>query len=207
MSDPARQRRRTWLIGGALLVLSAVLALVARGPLGGLYFAKDAFWALGVLVLVIGLGRAGSVTGRRPFATAVVIAQVLVANPLTALLLSGLVLDDPRNPHAEEDSWGSIFFPYYVLVFVLTVLAVIVVGWVRAVPSPWSWAPAWVLASSWVLGALSVTLFSAAPLGTPLATFGAYLGVVSAALGTMFLGVVAIVLGARTTTAQPASVD
>ena len=197
MTDEARQRRRTWVTGGVLLVLAAISALVARGPLAGMVYAKDVFWALGALVLVIGIGRAGSITRRRPFPTTVVLLQILVANPLTAWYLSTLPLDDPQNPHAQEESWISVFMPYYGVVFVLTVLSAIIIGAMRALPSPWSWAPSWVLVWSWTLGWTSLSLFSAAPLDTPLSTIGAYLGLVSAQLGTLFLGGVAIIFGWR----------
>ncbi|WP_219085386.1 hypothetical protein [Microbacterium resistens] len=141
--DPdARSRRRTWVAGGLLLVLSAVVALVARGPLAGIHLAKDALWALGVLVLVIGLGRAGSLTARRPVATVLVILQVVLASPWAARFVSGFVLDDPANPHAEESSWKSIVFPYQVVLAVLTVVVVLLIGIIRAWPRFWSWAPA-----------------------------------------------------------------
>jgi len=197
MTDEMRQRRRTWVIGGVLLVLAAVVGFVARGPFVGMHAATDVFWALGVLVLVIGLGRAGSITRRRPIPTAVVLLQLAVANPLMVWCLSTLPLTDPQNPYQQEDSWISVFLPYYAAVFVLTVAAVIVIGVMRALPRPWSWAPSWVLAWSWGLGAASLAMFGAAPLDTPLSTIGALLGLVSAQLGTLFLGVVAVVLGWR----------
>ena len=197
MTDEMRQRRRTWLIGGALLVLAGIAGLVARGPLVGMHYAKDVLWALGALVLVIGLGRAGSVTRRRPIPTVVVLLQLAVANPLTAWWLSTLPLKDPQNPYHQEDSWISVFLPYYAAVFALTVASVIVIGVMRALPRPWSWAPSWVLVWSWGLGAASLAMFGAAPLDSPLSTIGALLGLVSAQLGTMFLGAVAVVLGWR----------
>ena len=194
-ADAQAQRRRTWVIGGVALVLSAVVGLVARGPLGGISYVKDALWALGAVVLVIGLGRAGSVTGRRTFATAVALLQILLANPLAAALVFGLISKDPANPQAAENAWKSIVFPFQVVVFLLTVLAVIAIGVARAVPSPWNWAPAWVLVGSWGIGAASLALFASAPLGSPVATIGAWAGPIAAALGTAFLGAVVIGLG------------
>ena len=81
----------------------------------------------------------------------------------------------------------------------LTVLAVVLIGTARAMPSPWNWAPAWVLAWSWGIGWASLGLFSAAPLGAPIATISAWAGLLAGALGTAFLGVVAIALGRRAT--------
>ncbi|VXB55656.1 conserved membrane hypothetical protein [Microbacterium sp. 8M] len=183
-------------------MLSAVFGLVARGPLAGIAYAKDALWALGVLILVIGWGSAGSVTGRRPFATIVVILQLAVANPLAERLVSGLIPKDEGNPYAEEDAWAAVYLPYQAVVVVLTVLAVVLIGVVRTVPSPWNWAPAWVLAFSWVIGAVGLGLFSSGSLGTPVSTIGAWAGMIAAVLGEAFLGAVAIVLGTRATTAS-----
>lgn len=159
----ARAQRRTWVIGGALLVLSALVVLVlllafrlgvvaAGGWPVWVYDVKDWLWAIGALVLIIGLGRAGSITGRRPFTTIVVILQVVVASPMTSRWLSTLILDDPQNPHAEEDSWGAVFMPYYLVVFALTLAAVILIARARAVPTPWNWAPMWAFGAAGAFG-------------------------------------------------------
>lgn len=200
----ARERRRTWMIGGAVLVLAAVVGLVARGPLAWLYYGDDLLWGVGVLILVIGIGRAGSITRRRPFATTVVILQVIVASPAASWYLSTQLPDLPPSTNAAEDAWSALFMPYYVLVFVLTVTAVFMIGFAGAVPKPWSWAPSWVLVWSAVLWWVSLQTFSSAPLGTWAATVGAYIGPVSGAIGIAFLGILAIVLGRRSTRASVA---
>lgn len=197
--DAGKQRRRTWVIGGILLVLSAVATVVARGPLGGIHYAKDVLWALGAIVLIVGIGRAGSITRRRPVATVVTLLQVLVASPLVAWNVSRLVLNDPANPHAEEDSWASVFIPYHGIVIVLTVAAVVMIGFAGAFPRPWSWAPSWVLVWSSGAGFVSLMLFASAPLGSPIASAGALGGLVAGAAGTAFLGILAVVLGMRAT--------
>lgn len=185
--EAGTQRRRTWVIGGAALIGAALAGPILRSAPGGVSYAGDVLWAAGALVLVIGLGRAGSVTGRRPFTTAVVLLQILLANPLAALLVTGLIAKDPQNPQAGEDAWKAIYLPYQVVVFVLTVLAVILIGAAGALPSPWTWAPAWVLVWSWGIGAVSLGVFSAVPLGTPIATVVAWAGPIGATLGTAFL--------------------
>ncbi|WP_313354441.1 hypothetical protein [Microbacterium sp.] len=193
----ARARRRTWVIGGALLVVSA-LVVVPRALLyqagiigpspGWVHYVGDWLWAIGVLILVIGLGRAGSITGRRPFSTVVVILQVIVASPAASLWLSTLVLDDPQNLHAQEDSWSAIFLPYYVTVFVLTFIAALSIGLARAVPEPWCWAPS---------GALLVAIaFGSVGLGGVHGLAG-FTVVYLPAITTALLGVLAIVLGIR----------
>jgi hypothetical protein len=82
---------------------------------------------------------------------------------------------------------------------VLTVTAVLLIGFARALPRPWSWAPSWVLVWSWGVGSAALVLFSVAPLGSPIASAGAWGGLVSGAAGTAFLGMLAIVLGVRAT--------
>ncbi|MGB4135684.1 MAG: hypothetical protein WA971_03920, partial [Microbacterium sp.] len=125
--------------------------------------------------------------------------QLVLASPPASRFVSGLVPKDPQNPYTEEDSWNSIVLPYLGVVFVLTVLAVILIGLAGALPRPWSWAPSWVLAASVIAGWASNLLFMAS------IRQGGAANVVSRMLfelpgvGVMFLGVVAIVLGLRAT--------
>ncbi|MBN8204492.1 hypothetical protein JF550_00810 [Microbacterium esteraromaticum] len=202
-----RARQRTWVIGGALLLMSALLVvlrmlLFRAGIIGSMpdwtYYVKDWLWAIGVLILVIGLGRAGSITGRRPISTLVVILQVFVAAPVAATWLSTLVLDDPQNPYAQEDSWSAIFLPYFLVVGVLTLLAATLIGRARAVPSPWSWAPLWAVGATFAFYAAT---FTAAP------AFGGFTVVYLPVISTALLGVLAIVLGIRARTRRPVPVS
>ena len=189
----ARARRRTWVAGGATLLLAALVGFVARFQLAQFHYVKDVLWAAGALVLVIGIGRAGSVTGRRPLGTIVALLQVLLASPPVAIYLSGLVPDDPGNPYAEEDAWGSVMFPYFAVIAVATIVAVLLIGFADALPRPWSWAPAWVLALSALSGVASVLLLSRT--GSP-DVAGRVLYEVPG-VGMASLGVLAIVLGVR----------
>lgn len=184
----ARARRRTWTTGGALLVLAAAVGLVARGPLGWMHYGKDWLWGIGVLVLAIGIGSAGSITGRRPFATIVVILQVIVASPAVSWYLSTHLADYPPSTNAREDAWAALFIPYYLVVFILTLVAAFLIGTARAVPRPWSWAPLWV-----VLVALAFGLASA--LGGY--ALGGFTVVYLPMISTVLLGILAIVLGIR----------
>jgi hypothetical protein len=200
----ARARRRTWVVGGILLVLAALVGFVARFELGRFAQVKDLLWAVGVVVLVIGLGRAGSITGRKPLASVVVLLQVLVASPPAQQYLSSLVLKDPANPQAEEDSWKSIFPLYYLVLFSLTVVAALLIGTARSLPSPWNWAPAWALGAA-LLSLTAGTMMIAGVGGVAGRVVWEIPGV-----GTAFLGVLGIVLGlraapVRTTSPAPAS--
>lgn len=189
----ARARRRTWVAGGIMVLLAALVGFVARFQLAQFHYVKDVLWAAGALVLVIGIGRAGSVTGRRPLGTIVALLQVLLASSPVAIYLSGLVPDDPGNPYAEEDAWGSVMFPYFAVIAVATVVAVLLIGFADALPRPWSWAPAWVLALSALSGVASVLLLSRT--GSP-DIAGRVLYEVPG-VGMASLGVLAMVLGVR----------
>ncbi|MFK4762760.1 hypothetical protein ACI3KS_17670 [Microbacterium sp. ZW T5_45] len=197
MTEEARQRRRTWVVGGILMALAASVGFAARFELAPYHAAKDVLWALAVLVLVVGLGRAGSITRRRPFASTIVLLQVAMAAPPLPTFLSGLVPDDPGNLHAQEDAYLAVMIPYQALLFAVTVVAVILIGAVAALPRPWSWAPACVLA----LSVLSSTATLAIGFGGPSAVLQRVLYEVPGA-GMLLLGVIAIVLGIRAGT-QP----
>ncbi|UNK71172.1 hypothetical protein [Microbacterium sp. H1-D42] len=199
-----RARRRTWVIGGALLVLSALVVLVRvltyRAGIVGespawAYYIKDWLWGIGALILVIGLGRAGSITGRRPFATILVILQIIVASPAAAWYLSTRLPDLPTSTHAAEDAWTAVFIPYYLAVFALTFTAALAIGLVRAVPAPWCWAPS--------VAFLVAIVFGSAVSGGAYVLGGfsvVYLPVISTGL----LGMLAIVLGIRAGRDEPA---
>ena len=195
----ARQRRRTWVLGGALLVASALVQLAAQGSLAPLYRAADVLFAAGALVLVIGIGRAGSVTARRPLGTGAVVALVvvlLVAPYLSSTLLTGIA------PAPGTISGYQIFFWIQLAVsLMLAILAATQIGRAGVVPQPWNWAPLW------ALGAVTLAqLIPMAPFWAPLLGSGqdpsALLGLFSVfglvrPLAIAFLGIVAIVLGTR----------
>lgn len=202
MAEEARQRRRTWVVGGSLIVLAASVGFVARFELAPYHAAKDVLWALAVLVLVVGLGRAGSITRRRPFASAVALLQVAVAAPPLPTFLSGLVPDDPGNLYAQEDAYMAVMIPYQALLFTMTLAAVILIGAIAALPRPWSWAPAFVLAVS----VISSTATLAIGFGGPSAVLQRILFEVPGA-GMLLLGILAIVLGIRAGTRPEPAAD
>ena len=187
-----RQRRRTWVVGGILLVLSAVVGFVARFELSSFSGAREVLWALGVLILVIGLGRAGSITGRRPIATTVVLLQLALASTPMLNLLSSLTPEIPGNPNAEEDAWGALMLPYYAVLFLITVAAVLLIGFVDALPRPWSWAPAWVLVGSGIAMAALIMVTFADAAAVPRRILFEVPGT-----GVMLLGILAVVLAIR----------
>lgn len=198
----AQARRLTWVTGGIMLLLAALVGFVARFELAQFHYVKDVLWAAGALLLVVGLGRAGSITGRRPLATTVAVLQLLLAGPPVPLYLSGLVPNDPGNPYAAEDAWMSVMFPYFGAVIVFTVAAVILIGLAGAVPRPWNWAPTWILGLSAVSGASTLHFAGNGSSDIVSRVLWEVPGV-----GVALLGVLAIVLGVRASRISESSAD
>ena len=192
-----RQRRRTWVVGGALLVGSAMLRLAAQGPLFALASGVDLLFAAGALLLAIGIGRAGSVTARRPLGTGAVVALVVVL--LGWPLVANLVTSDDEG-FGDGQLIGRAFLVtlvQIVLLLAFAIVATVQIGRAGVVPRPWNWAPLWAL----VVVVLTRILPMLMPRGLYADPTGALmLSGALALLGTAavaFLGIVAIVLGTR----------
>jgi len=199
----AVQRRRTWVLGGALLVASALAQLAAQGRLIMLSSLVDPFFALGALVLTVGIGRAGSVTARRPLGTGAVIGLVVVMTS-QSFVYAALAPDPQRTlPLRNEASPLELFVPVtQSLMLLLAITAVMQIGRIGVVPRPWNWAPLWALAAVVLARALPI-----APFWSPLLASGENVAplfqvfdVLSLLnpLAVVFLGIIAIVLGSRT---------
>ena len=177
------------------MLLSAVAAIISRGALPFNPSAKDWLFALAGILFVIGVGRVASVTNRNPVGT--VAGILFVIAPLTQAYWFTLGPDPAVDPHVAEDFTGAVMISYVGIVIVLAVITVGSIATVRAVPSPWQWAPLWVLLWTPATLLIGLTMFSSAELGTFTATFGANLFLWGPALGTAFLGVLGITLGLR----------
>lgn len=200
----ATQRRRTWMVGGGLLAVSALLGLALRDvPLAPIVSLSDVLFAAGAVIFAIGLGRAGSVTARRPVGTAAVIALaawLLLASPLQQLLVPmEVTFDDPAGRGGYFQLVNMIGITTEAVSLVIGIVAAVQIGRAGVVPRPWSWAPLWalgvVVASRTLLsGMLPMPGLTEDPeaLG---AVFGIAGFLVAAAVG--FLGVLAIVLAVR----------
>jgi len=161
----------------------------------------DVIYAAAVLLLAIGLSREGSVVARKPLGLA---AMVVVAVwPLTAFVLTSLLtVQEPVG----GDGW--MIFGYFALAVPVCAGLVAAVQIARAgvVPSPWRWAPLWVLglqAAAWAIPNIAiVTVGSAGIQG--LANILAMLGWLAFLAGTLGLGILALVIGVRQ---RPESVE
>lgn len=199
-----RAQRRTWVVGGVLLLLSVAAGIAARGSLADLSPAKDWLFAAAGIIFAIGLGRAGSVTGRRFFGTVSTILMVVA--PLTQSYWFTLLPDYSDNPNAGEDAWVLVATAYFGTVAVLTVIAVVAIGLARVVPSPWRWAPLWLMIWTLVTFWTGLTIFGFA-VPSPVTSFGAILSGYAPAAGVAFLGILSIVLGLRRTSSREAGAD
>jgi len=202
----AVQRRRTWVLGGALLVASALTRLAAQGPLASLYRAVDVLFVAGSLVLVIGLGRAGSVTARRPLGTGAVIALALVL--LGAPFAWDALLRDADGYGSGQLIGASVLLTMVqaVVTLMLAIIAVVQIGRAGVIPRPWNWAPLWalgVVVATRLLAMVPLSPLLPDPADASVALFvTGLLGVINTA-AIAFLGIVAIVRGTRT---EPGSV-
>lgn len=197
----ARVRRRTWIVGGSLLVSSALIALTLRG-LSGVHVAPislpDMLFAAGAVIFAIGFGRAGSVTARRPLGTFALVGLAVW------ILLSPLLLRLTVPVSAEDISESFIMFSgmmsitIEVVSLVLAIIAATQIARIRAVPRPWNRAPLWALVAVAVVRLLrSAFLFGAYALGQESLVLLDSLGGLIEAAAVGFLGVVAIVVAVR----------
>lgn len=172
-------RRRTWIPGGILFVLASGAPFLGRVGVDGAWQVRNWLFLAGVLLFVVGFGRAGSITARRPVSS---IAAVLLA---LAFLVQPYLYDQlptgTGNLYEEEDAWIALGIGFYGVLLVLALTATIGIARAAAVPPPWNWAPLWALIGMIVVGA---AVIGYGPFLAPLVT-------------TLFLGAVAIVLAVR----------
>ncbi|WP_295014355.1 hypothetical protein [uncultured Microbacterium sp.] len=194
----ARSRRLTWTIGGVLLVLSALTGLAGQSTLPSLNAATLPLFGLGATVLAIGIGRPGSVTARRPLGTGAILALVIVLVVVRPLLTHAL-LPSPVEAIRSVGPFPSLAVADLVLTVVelsCAIVAVVRIARQGVVPSPWRLAPLWALCTVAVTQAIAMLLVSIPGLDA-----GAVVGVVAGlsvirSAAIVFLGIVAIVLGA-----------
>lgn len=194
-ADAARARKRTWLVGGILLLIVVLLGLVREmvGPYLP-WWVDRGLLAAAFVVFAIGLGRGGSVTGRRMLGTAALV-MLAVWQLLSPLLWRVL------TPSEYESALGVLRVlgtAEQALVFALALIVVVQIGRTAVIPGPWNWAPAWALAA--VVAVQLVSALIAATRGLldhMLVIVFVGMGGVVAVAAQAFLGVLAIVLALR----------
>lgn len=194
-----RSRLRTWMTGGALFILSALLGLGAVSMPGLPFGISQLLFHAGAVVFAIGLGREGSVTARRPLGTGAIIALAawtLVVTPVAWLLLGSALPIDADLDHVSTAT--MIGMTGEIVSLALAVIAVTQIGRIAVVPKPWNWAPLWALLAI-VAAQLLPNLLAAAITTADQAVLGALFSVIGliSAGAVAFLGVIAIVLAVR----------
>ena len=210
ISNEGRQRRSTWATSGVLLIAAGLLSLpepLLGGPGGGLGWIPPLLLLAAALVLAIGFGPTGSVTGRRPLGTAavVVFAAASLIGALLPLLVPAPSGIDPASAAASGALIGSIGLVLALVALVSGLVAAMGIGRAGVVPRPWNWAPLW----AFVVGALTAIARYAGPLAASFggrsdaAAWNAATGIVDA-VAVGLLGVVAVALALRGRTASAA---
>ena len=196
-ADTTLSRRRTWMTGGVLFVVSALLGLGMVTVPGLPFSISQLLFHAGAVVFAIGLGRAGSVTGRRPLGTGAIIALAvwsLVVAPVAWMLVNSA---DPTDVGYLSTA-AMVGTADQVVSLVLAIIAAVQIGRIAIVPRPWNWAPLWALGAI-VVAQLIPNLIAAAGSISDQTLLGALFAVISltAASAVAFLGVVALVLAVR----------
>ncbi|MGB3731096.1 hypothetical protein [Microbacterium sp.] len=202
----ARERRRTWMLGGGLLAASALLSLAMRGsfflPTVPFVSPPDVLFAAGAVVFAVGLGRSGSVTGRRPLGTSAVVGLavwLLLAPPLLSVLQPEISMGADAAERTDLLVLSAMLsITGEVIALALAIVGVMQIGRGGVVPQPWQWAPLWALLAVVAVRVLrSGFLFGQQGLGQEALVVLDGTGALLEAVAVGFLGVLAMVLAAR----------
>ncbi|GAA1851157.1 hypothetical protein ACFQZV_06680 [Microbacterium koreense] len=210
-----RQRRLTWMIGGAGLVLCGVIGMLQFSVPGtslAISVLVDVVFAAAVLLFAIGLSREGSVVARRPLgvtALAVVAVWPLVMRAAQPLLprVDAATFDSGLAAYREvEGILNTVFFVDLAVSLAASLIACVQIARAGVVPKPWNWAPLWALLVVIVAAAVPQLLFAAtSPAGAQgYADMAVLLGRIGFLVRTLGLGIIALVLAARV---RPDAVD
>jgi hypothetical protein len=193
---------RAWVIAGSLLLATVVVDVAFQAPgLGvGAGIIGPALFSASLLVFAFGIRGSGSITARRPLGTVALTALAFWS--LAVPIVMNLSLAGDRLP-----DWLLAFgFVDSFVRFALALVAVVQIARAGIVPAPWNWAAGWVLAAVagvWLaeqVVAVGATQNAAFVVSTVLTVEGlVHIG------GTVFLGVVAIVLANRAGRGRDAS--
>lgn len=198
-----RQRRSTWILGGILLIVPALIDIILRTSLGAAVgWGSRLIFLLAVIIFTVGIGPAGSVTARRPLGTvsALVFGALLAAGGLLPLLpaLARPASGDVQAMVAAATTVALSSLAIVLVALVFGVIAAVQIARAGVVPAPWRWAPLWALGAG-VIGSLVGMLLPVFLItsGLPVAeTANLVMAGISGA-AEIFLGIVAIALGIR----------
>ncbi|MFK4808236.1 hypothetical protein ACI3KX_20415 [Microbacterium sp. ZW CA_36] len=194
---------RTLMLGGVLLIVSAVAAFAAPNAFAAslpfhtvLYWGSIAAFSTSVLVFAFGVGRGGSIVARRPLG--VTAALVLALWPFAERVLTWAMPFDEATTEFYQ-VWGYISLTAKVSAAVVLVVQIARAG---VVTGRLRWAPAWALAAVVVPQILAQVLAIAMGIDQSrtevdglILLFG--LGQLASFAAPVTLGILAIVLAQR----------
>ncbi|MDF2556095.1 MAG: hypothetical protein K0R60_1990 [Microbacterium sp.] len=194
---------RTLMIGGVLLIVSAVAAFAAPNAFAAslpfhtvLYWGSVVAFSTSVLVFAFGVGRGGSIVARRPLG--VTAALVLALWPFVERVLTWAMPFDEGTAEFYQ-GWGYVSLTVKIAAAVVLVVQIARAG---VVTGRLRWAPAWALAAVVVPQILAQVLVIAMGIDQSrtevdglILLFG--LGQLAAFAAPVTLGILAIVLAQR----------
>jgi hypothetical protein len=193
-----RRRGTTWIIGGIGLIVSGAIGLLGAGSVGlagseALAVVQNVAYAASLLLLGIGMSRDDSVVARKP--TGVAAIAVLALWPFLDEGAASLLA--AAQPDGGE-AWMILGYASILIPTAAGLIAAVTILRAGAIPDPWRWVPLWVLALQ--VGVWILTQGLAVALGADaLSLSGVFvlLGAVAFLVGTVGLGVLAVILGVR----------
>lgn len=199
-----RTRQRTWMFGGLGLIGCGVLGVLqinGRIGSGPLQIIADVIFAASILLFAVGLSRDASVVSRRP--SGVTALAIVAIWPLLAFSVSRAM--GPGVP-PDDDAWMAYGYIALFVPAAAGLVAAVQIARSSTVPAPWRWAPACVLAAQTLVWVTSQTIFVSVRPGNvqSFADVVQILGTLASLAGTLGLGIVALVIAARS---RPESVQ
>ena len=206
-ADPPSERTdglpRTLMLGGVLLIVSAVAAFAAPQAFGAslpfhaiLYWGATVAFSAAVLVFAVGAGRGGSIVARRPLG--VTAAVILALWPFAERVLTWAVPFDDSSTEFYQ-VWAYVSVAAKVAAAIVLVVQIARAG---VVTGRLRWAPAWALAAVVVPQLLAQVLMIAMGIDQSrtevdglILLFG--LGRLASFAAPVTLGILAIVLAQR----------
>ena len=201
--------RLTWTIGGVGLVLCGVMGMFQYSVFGlasAIAVAMDIVFAGAVLLFAIGLSQEASVVARRPLGTTALAVVALwplvmrVAQPFLPTMDAATFDAGLEAYRAAESVLTTVFVVNLLVSFAAGSIAAVQIARAKVVPGPWRWAPLWALVLSAAAVVLPQLLFAVA--GATGAQIMAEVAILLGAVGflarTLGLGILALVLAART---------
>lgn len=194
-----QNRRRTWISGGAGLIVCGVLGMLQANLVGMagseiIRVMSDVIYAASILLFAFGLSREASVVGRNPVGSAAMV--VLALWPFAKFVLAQSL---GSAVPSDDTAWVIYGYASLLVPAAAGLVAAAQIARTDNVPAPWRWAPMWVLAAYAVTWAVPEIVFVSVRSDSiqAFADLFSMLGALAALAGTLGLGILAIVLAAR----------